>query len=262
MPAFLGFYLLVTCAPFAAQAAKDPMRQCLELFSVRSYSLDHLINLEKRITTLQQSLYADKGTTPAETLIIEIQIEKARTALENSLDVVAEANGKVASEVEFAEKALTKGEDLFLLYKNRNLTTDYSLLLENPLFVRSEYLYKVNGLDPLVQRVLFSETVVRDLLWDEGVLYQHAAKLILRGILRGRAHATETSGIVPFSSDKSVFKMRIVGRSVGAIRVSGYFNGSDFYIVAWSQESGHGPHASKLLVEKALADKKKRFPGN
>ncbi len=139
--------------------------------------------------------------------------------------------------------------ETFAMVLNQKANADFEFLMNHSLLLRPGLLYQLNGMDPSVQRVSFSADVLSNIFWNEQPLMQRAIPLLHRALLRGRIHATDKSGIFPFPGDKSVFKVKIKGQNVGAIRLGGFFIGSDFHIVTWSQDSAHGVHASQRIFE-------------
>ena len=228
--------------------------QCSELFGSKNQAkidyneslIDDLILVENRVNHVDSLKRALVKSTD---LIhkIDHHLLQTRVIIESLLDS-AQVQHEIKKQIDILNSSLDKIEQILRVQKARKENTDFSQVLLTPEILRAEYLYEVNGMDPLVKRVLFSEKVAKEIFWSENQLYKRASELILRGIIRGKKYAIDSAGIIPFSNDKSVFKVKITGTAVGAIRVAGYFKGTDFYIVDFLTESNHGEHSSNKIT--------------
>jgi hypothetical protein len=239
---YLIVYLLVSFVFLSAKA----QNRCQQLFAVTKNQseiiLDTLVAVEKRLSDFLQTR---SGILLDPT--IAKQYAKVNLLFE---DVVNQISLDNSASTALFEKLFTELETLEIsgMILAMKTKADLPVLMENPLLLRPGLLYTVTGLDPHVRRVSFSEEVLADIFWSPQPLMQRAVTLIHKALQRGRSHTTDSSGIEPFTHDKSVFKVRITGSVVGAIRVAGFFNGEDFHVVAWSNESNHNAHASSRVT--------------
>jgi hypothetical protein len=204
--------------------------------------LETLVAAEKRLSDFYQ-IRAEMMSDPK----IAQQYTKVNLLLEDVVNQISldERKSTALFEKLFVELETLEISGMILAMKTK---ADLPVLMENPLLLRPGLLYTVTGLDPHVRRVSFSEEVLADIFWNPQPLMQRAVALIHKALQRGRSHATDSSGIEQFTDYKTVFKVRITGSAVGAIRVAGFFDGEDFHIVTWSNDAKHNPHSTRRIT--------------
>lgn len=210
--------------------------------------IENLVQIETRLNAIE--------SMPITKNIREF-ISRARSSIDSLIDKNP-AQIEVKREIDNLNASLEKIERTLSIQQLRRENNDFNQLLLNPSIVRPEYLYEIQGMDMAVKRVLFSKEVTEEIFWSENPLYQRASLLILKGIFRGRAFATDNLGIISFNTDRNVYKVKITGNTVGAIRVVGYLRGADFYVVDFSFDSNHKSSNSNALVESVYRLKKQR----
>jgi hypothetical protein len=236
-------YLLNIFA-FSSVQARD---LCINAFSTpvdrATAELNSLIALDEQIAHFEQTL----GALSNDALIAQ-RLEDVRLNYREAEGLLGQNSNSLEPRIRSLSEQL-KELETFAMTLNQRANTDFEFLMNHSLLLRPGLLYQIKGMDHSVQRVSFSEDVLRGIFWSETPLMQRVVQLVHRALLRGRINATDNSGIFPFPGDKSVFKVKIYGQNVGAIRLGGFFIGSDFHIVTWSQDSTHGVHASQRIFE-------------
>lgn len=212
--------------------------------------LEQLIALENRVEDLIVQLTAlkaynsDDGKIGAQLYRIQNRINEF---IENADSTMSRQIFEKQSQIIYRQ--LDDVQDHINLLIQRNSNTSWAAVIENPRLMKPDHFYQIDSLDNHLKQVVFAEDVVKEIFWSEQPLMQKASTLIFRALMRGRSHATDKSGIVAFETDRTVFKIRIIGTAVGAIRLAGYFVGESFFIVTWSNEPSHSDHASTKLIE-------------
>ena len=167
-----------------------------------------------------------------------------------ALDSSSGSEHSFAHKMGHLSKKINEFQEKISLLRQRHTNTDLEYAMSNPKVLAENRLYVINGMDPNVERVAFSKEVLESVFWSDEPLMHRASDLIFRALKRGRQFATEKSGVFPFESDRSVFKIKIIGEAVGSIRVAGFFVGRDFYVVDWTNDSNHGSSKYRHIVDR------------
>lgn len=226
--------------------------QCKDLFLSSKEPLDILATLEAEVDEVVRGslVFAElEPELPRLTYRLQALFENAV----ESLDSYNTDQNIFSRAMQSLSYSVVKIKKFLFILETRQRNTDYKLARENPILLSENRLYSLQSMDTSVERVSFSREVLEGVFWSEQPLMQRAAGLIFRGIDRGRKHATDKSGIIAFTNDSIVYKVKITGDVVGAIRVAGFFNGRDFHIVTWSKDSLHNDHSSHRLTERVRA---------
>ena len=195
------------------------------------------------------------------------KIERIKVEIQSALDIIRETinelvagidhNPAVFREIEKLSKKVEKIESQLAERIQRENVTNLQEAMSNLRLVRANFFYKVESQDPYLQRIIFSESVVHDVFHSQNALYDgRLGDQILKSLYRGRRFSTDTSGIIPFTNDKSVFKIKIAGTALGALRLAGYFVGQDFYVVSFMHESSHNKRTSHRLTDQVNSIRK------
>lgn len=231
-------------------------QRCFDLFSKKNEAaivsidpLDSLTNLEQEIKTISDVYYRKFSNNQR---MIE-NLGKINNLFEETFMMLEATNTQSKAlkfKIEFLAHKVDEFKNTLFILEQRQTNTRLAKAMENPKILLAERLYELNGMDPMIQKVSFSKEVLEDIFWNEQPLMQRASGLIFRGLHRGRQFATDKSGIISFDNDRSVFKVKISGDTVGAIRVAGFIHGRDFHVVAWSNESSHDVNSTPRLTDK------------
>lgn len=229
-------------------------QQCLDIFAIWKKTadvdpIDTLMALEQEISAISETYHKkfSKDVTMGKELG---KINKLFEEVFSELGSNSSQSSSFHSKIEFLIKKINEFKSMAFILEQRQTNTNFNAAVENYKILVEGRLYELNGMDPLLQKVSFSKEVLESIFWSDQALMQRAAELIFRGLERGRKFATDKSGVIAFVNDKSVYKVKISGDVVGALRVAGFFHGLNFHIVAWANESSHNHNNSQRLTEK------------
>lgn len=243
----LVVYFFVGAAPIWAK----PDSNCQHLLGLSKDSeefMDQLIRLEQQLEETQNIVYAKHSSNSS--LQAKLGALQAHyQQLTANWDDPAIDTHQFLRELNHMLTLMTKFSEELALIEKQNSTTSFEKAIEEPTVLVPNKTYILASMDPDVTGVSFSQEVLQSIFWSTQPIMLRAQDLIYRGLIRGRRHATDKSGIILFVNEHDVYKVKIAGTSVGAIRVAGFFQGKVFHIVAWAQESSHNGHNSNRLTE-------------
>lgn len=236
----------VTEAPVTETTAANSTPLDSEALKFSNDYLENLIQLDEHLKQLEPrilALGAEGASLSRAFWTLRAQLETLESDAASNMD---QTKARQSMESFFVRLTELSADLELTEMKLRN--TELSAALEDPRRLQENRLYTIESLDPHLKRVSFSREVLEGVFWSEQPLMKRATALIFRALNRGRQFATEKSGIRAFESDSEVFKVKIVGEAVGAVRVAGFFVNEDFHIVAWSNDSQHSAAQSMRLT--------------
>lgn len=127
-------------------------------------------------------------------------------------------------------------------------------IVENPYLLKAYKLYETEGQSQAPIKVKFSPKILDELFHSNQPLDQIAAKKALRAMTRFVGNSdSRSSGLVELKAAKGVYEVRIVGHTVGAIRVAGIKENGVIHIVHVDRHSNHNATHGKHLVKNAIS---------
>lgn len=235
---FLVGFILLGSQGALAQTCSYLFEDARIDYETQTRALNELIAIESRLERIQ---YIKNE--------IQVAIDSIRETIDQLLTEI-ERNPSVLSEIEKLSLRVSRLETQLTESIQRESVNDLKEAMTNLRMVKPNFFYKVDSMDPYVARIIFSENVVNEVFHSNNALYrERLGDQMLKSLYRGRKYAADVGGIFPFINDRSVFKIKVSGTAIGALRLAGYFIGHDFYVVSYIHESNHGRKSSDRIVE-------------
>ena len=147
------------------------------------------------------------------------------------------------NEIISIERSLLHLEATLQFNSQKMQAFQYEDVRKTPLFLAANHIYKVQTDRGNTIKVRFSKALVEEFFWEsKNSILQEAAKKALEAVGRGLTNdqSLSSSGIYVMSyGSYRIAKIRIVGRSIGAIRVYGILQDGIYSFVHWEQSSEH-----------------------
>lgn len=233
---------------FSVSARED----CLAIFTYSAEDvLDMSMGLEERLNRLYGPNFSARPerTLEAEELqLLNSRLEEIISNIDSVRDLEPVIVDILALEAAIDRLERPPNKPVSVV-KSLNDSLDLRVLIKTPSELKPDTLYDIHGTDIAVQRVSFSKKILEDVFWDSKEKLVAAHELILKALIKGRANATSSSGVENFVEDRSIFKVKISGHGVGSLRLAGYMEGSDLYLVAYLQSEKHNPHDTQRLFK-------------
>ncbi len=239
----ITFTLSVFCAiPSLAWAGLTCTKQLRSKFD----PVETAIEIEAQITKINHELF-DLNLSNHH---LAKDLNRSKSIFERIVDEIGRVSLDTTSrDIESLQHTLDKISDQVFVISMRRTNVDFDKVIEDPRLAKPDFLYPIKSMDPHFVRVSFTKDVLENVFWSEESTMVRASGLIMSALLKGRLHATSGSGVESFIDSRDVFKVKIRGSSAGAVRVAGYFVGTDYHIVAWDDEGNHTSKTTARMIE-------------